>query len=383
MDRRAFIKTSSIIISGLAATNLLNQAVAETKPVITFDKNHPLLLNFNENSLGMSPKAQQAVIAALPSSFRYPDDARAELIKHIGSQYNLTEQNVTLGNGSSETIQATVAMLAANARKQNQNIQLVTPDPTFNYAELYSIPLNIKINKVPLKEDLSFDLQKMEQLANQFDGLSIIYICNPNNPTAMITPASELNQWMTKASDKQFFIVDEAYAEFVEDPKFTSAIERVKQGQTNLLVTRTFSKIFALAGLRVGYGIGVPTVVAAVDEFLPLDNTNTAGAVAALASLQDKPFIAYSLKSNNLSRKIVESALNDLGITYAPSQANFIFHKVKGDVKTYQKRMAEAHVMVGREFPPAFGWSRLTLGTPEEMEQFVMVLKQFREKDWI
>lgn len=383
MDRRAFIKTSSIIMSGLAASNLLNQAAAETKAAITIDEKHPLLLNFNENSLGMSPKAQQAVIAALPGSFRYPDDARAELIKHIGDHYSLTEQHVTLGNGSSETIQAAIAMLAAKARKQNQNIQLVTPDPTFNYAELYSIPLNIKISKVPLKEDLSFDLQKMEQLANDFDGLSIIYICNPNNPTAMITPASELNQWMTKASNNQFFIVDEAYAEFVEDPKFTSAIELVKQGQTNLLVTRTFSKIFALAGLRVGYGIGVPEVVAAVDEFLSLDNTNTAGAVAALASLQDKPFIAYSLKSNNVSRKIVESALNELNITYAPSQANFIFHKVKGDVKTYQKRMAEAHIMVGREFPPALGWSRLTLGTPEEMEQFVVVLKHFREKGWI
>lgn len=383
MDRRAFIKTSSIIMSGLAASNLLNQAVAETKAAITIDEKYPLLLNFNENSLGMSPKAQQAVITALPGSFRYPDDARAELINHIGDHYSLTEQHVTLGNGSSETIQAVIAILAAKARKQNQNIQLVTPDPTFNYAELYSIPLNIKISKVPLKEDLSFDLQKMEKLANNFDGLSIIYICNPNNPTAMITPASELNQWMTKTSNNQFFIVDEAYAEFVEDPKFTSAIALIKQGQTNLLVTRTFSKIFALAGLRFSYGIGVPEVVAAVDEFLSLDNTNTAGAVAALASLQDKPFIAYSLKSNNLSRKIVESALNELNIIYAPSQANFIFHKVKGDVKTYQKRMAEAHIMVGREFPPALGWSRLTLGTPEEMEQFVVVLKHFREKGWI
>ncbi|HEF8774587.1 TPA: aminotransferase class I/II-fold pyridoxal phosphate-dependent enzyme [Providencia stuartii] len=383
MDRRTFIKTSSMIMSGLAASNLLNQAIAETKTAMIIDEKHPLLLNFNENSLGMSPKARQAVIAALPGSFRYPDSARAELINHIGDHYNLTEQHVTLGNGSSETIQAAIAMLAAQARKQKQNIQLVTPDPTFNYAELYSIPLNIKISKVPLKEDFSFDLHKMEQLADQFDGLSIIYICNPNNPTAMITPSSKLNQWMTKASDKQFFIVDEAYAEFVEDPQFTSAIEQVKQGQKNLLVTRTFSKIFALAGLRIGYGIGAPEVVAAIDEFLPLDNTNTAGAVAALASLQDKPFIAYSLKSNNLSREIVRSALNELNIAYAPSQANFIFHKVNGDVKTYQKRMAEAHIMVGREFPPALGWSRLTLGTPEEMEQFVVVLKRFREKGWI
>lgn len=383
MDRRYFLKTSSLIVSGLAASSMLNQAVAETKTNFVLDEKHPLLLNFNENSLGMSPKAREAIIAALPGSFRYPDDARAELITNIGKQYDLTDKNVSLGNGSSETIQAVVAMLAAKARKQNQNIQLVTPDPTFNYAELYATPLGVKISKVPLKEDLSFDLQKMQQLANDFDGMSIIYICNPNNPTAMITPASELNQWMNNASDNQFFIVDEAYAELVEDPKFISAIELVKQGQNNLVVTRTFSKIFALAGLRIGYGIATPEIIESIDEFLPLDNTNTAGAVAALASLKDKPFIAYSLKSNNLSRKIVETALDELGIAYAPSQANFIFHKVKGDVKTYQKRMAEAHVMVGREFPPAVGWSRLTLGTPEEMEQFVIILKQFREKGWV
>ncbi|ELX8380439.1 histidinol-phosphate transaminase [Providencia vermicola] len=383
MDRRSFLKTSSIIMGGLASTTLLNQAIAETKSPLVLDAQHPLLLNFNENSLGMSPKAKDAVVAALPNSFRYPDSARAELITAIGQQYALSDKHVSLGNGSSETIQAAIAMLAAQAQKQNINFQLVTPDPTFNYAELYSIPLGGKITKVPLKEDLTFDLQKMEQLANEFDGLSIIYICNPNNPTAMITPASELAKWISHASEKQFFILDEAYAEYVEDPKFTSAIELVKQGHKNLIVTRTFSKIFAIAGLRVGYGIANPEVIAAIDAFLSIDNTNTAGAVAALASLKDKPFIAYSLKSNNLSRKIVETALNELGITYAPSQANFLFHKVKGDVKTYQQRMADAHVMVGREFPPALGWSRLTLGTPEEMEQFVIILKQFREKGWV
>ncbi len=148
-------------------------------------------------------------------------------------------------------------------------------------------------------------------------------------------------------------------------------------------MTRTFSKIYALAGLRVGYGIATPEIIEAVDEFISIDNTNTAGAVAAIASLKDKKFLEYSLKSNNLSRKIVETALNELGLEYAPSQANFIFHKVKGDVKTYKQRMKEANIMVGREFPPVMGWNRLTLGTPQEMEQFVAVLKEFRQKGWV
>ncbi|WP_273826625.1 pyridoxal phosphate-dependent aminotransferase [Providencia rettgeri] len=382
MDRRSFLKSTSLVAGGLALNTLINQASANTASVQLPDTKHPLLLNFNENSLGMSPKAKDAIIAALPNSFRYPDDARAELITNIGSLYDLSDKHISIGNGSSETIQAAVAMLVNKAKSQGRKIQLVTPDPTFNYAELYSLPLDVQITKIPLKADLSFDLEKMEKAANNFDGLSMIYICNPNNPTAMITPHSQLDRWMSKASDNQFFIVDEAYAEFVEDPSFISAIELIKKGQKNLIVTRTFSKIFALAGLRVGYGVAAPEVITAVDEFLSIDNTNTAGAVAALASLKDKAFIAYSLKSNNLSRKIVETALNELGLEYAPSQANFIFHKVKGDVKTYKQRMADANVMVGREFPPAVGWNRLTLGTPEEMEQFVTVLKEFHKKGW-
>ncbi|WP_272521679.1 pyridoxal phosphate-dependent aminotransferase [Providencia sp. PROV202] len=383
MDRRSFLKSSSLVAGGLALNSLLNQASANTNALIKPNAQHPLLLNFNENSLGMSPNAQKAVIEALPGSFRYPDDARSELIGNIGTLHNLDSKNVTLGNGSSETIQAAVSMLANKARKEGIKIQLVTPDPTFNYAELYALPLGVEITKVPLKSDLSFDLKKMEQIANDFDGLSIIYICNPNNPTAMITPQTPLDSWMKKISDKQFFIVDEAYAEFVDDPQFVSAIELVKAGQKNLIVTRTFSKIYALAGLRVGYGIATPEIIEAVDEFISIDNTNTAGAVAAIASLKDKKFLEYSLRSNNLSRKIVETALNELGLEYAPSQANFIFHKVKGDVKTYKQRMKEANIMVGREFPPVMGWNRLTLGTPQEMEQFVAVLKEFRQKGWV
>lgn len=383
MDRRSFLKSTSLIASGLALNSVINQANANTSSVVLPDAKHPLLLNFNENSLGMSPKAKEAIIAALPNSFRYPDDARAELLADIGTLYGLSDKHISIGNGSSETIQATVAMLANKAKNKGVNIQLVTPDPTFNYAELYSLPLGVKITKIPLTADLAFDLPKMEQAANDFDGLSMIYICNPNNPTAMITPHSQLNKWMSKVSDDQFFIVDEAYAEFVEDPSFVSAIELVKKGQQNLIVTRTFSKIFALAGLRVGYGVAAPDVITAIDEFLSIDNTNTAGAVAAIASLKDTSFIAYSLKSNNLSRKIVETALKDIGLEYAPSHANFIFHKVKGDVKTYKQRMADANIMVGREFPPVVGWNRLTLGTPEEMEQFVIVLKEFHKKGWV
>lgn len=203
------------------------------------------------------------------------------------------------------------------------------------------------------------------------------------NPTAMLTPSAELSNWVKSAKENVFFIIDEAYAEFVSTPAFVSAITLVAEGYKNLIVTHTFSKIYALAGLRVGYGVAVPEVIADVDLFVSIDNTNTAGAVAALASLKDKAYVEYSRKSIDVSRQVVVDALKELNIEYAPSHANFIFHKVKGDVKTYQNRMKDANIMVGREFPPALGWSRLTLGTPEEMSYFVATLKEFRVKGWI
>ncbi|MCT6516196.1 MULTISPECIES: pyridoxal phosphate-dependent aminotransferase [Enterobacterales] len=385
MNRRSFLTSSSLVISGLSLSSFVSSAYANEvlKSKLAVNAENPLLLNFNENSLGMSPNAQKAIIAALPNAFRYPDDARSELISELGKEFKLSDKHITLGNGSSETIQAAVQYVANKGQKEGKAVQLIVPDPTFNYAELYAEPLGVKIVKVPVDKTLAFDLATMQKKAQEFDGISMVYLCNPNNPTAMLTPSAELSNWVKSAKENVFFIIDEAYAEFVSTPEFTSAIALVEAGYKNLIVARTFSKIYALAGLRVGYGVAAPEIITDVDVFVSIDNTNTAGAVAALASLKDKAYVEYSRKSIDVSRQMVVDVLKELNIEYAPSHANFIFHKVKGDVKTYQNRMKDANIMVGREFPPAFGWSRLTLGTPEEMRYFVATLKTFRAKGWI
>lgn len=385
MNRRSFLTSSSLVISGLSLSSFVSSAYANEvlKSKLAVNAENPLLLNFNENSLGMSPNAQKAIIAALPNAFRYPDDARSELISELGKEFKLSDKHITLGNGSSETIQAAVQYVANKGQKEGKAVQLIVPDPTFNYAELYAEPLGVKIVKVPVDKTLAFDLATMQKKAQGFDGISMVYLCNPNNPTAMLTPSAELSNWVKSAKENVFFIIDEAYAEFVSTPEFTSAIALVDAGYKNLIVARTFSKIYALAGLRVGYGVAAPEIITDVDVFVSIDNTNTAGAVAALASLKDKAYVEYSRKSIDVSRQMVVDVLKELNIEYAPSHANFIFHKVKGDVKTYQNRMKDANIMVGREFPPAFGWSRLTLGTPEEMRYFVATLKTFRAKGWI
>lgn len=387
MDRRTLLKSSGLLLGGLTLGSFIPSTQAKNtkiaSQVLIPSEQQPLLLNFNENSLGMSPKAHQAIIDALPTAFRYPDAAREKLITNIATEYQLKDENISLGNGSSETIQAVIQAVIRQAEQDNIPIQLVVPDPTFNYAELYAKPFGIPIEKVVLTQEMAFDLPAMQKKVADFNGRSIVYLCNPNNPTATITPSNLIDDWVKNATPETLFIIDEAYAEFVSDPAFRSAIALVQAGHKNLLVTRTFSKIFALAGLRIGYGIAHPQLIAAIENFVSLDNTNTAGAVAALASLQDKPFVVQSRQSADLARRIVTQALDQLKLAYLPSQANFIFHQVPGDVKTYQKRMKQYHVFVGREFPPAVGWNRLTLGTPEEMTAFVSVLRMFRTNGWV
>ncbi|MFW2178201.1 MULTISPECIES: pyridoxal phosphate-dependent aminotransferase [unclassified Moraxella] len=387
-NRRDFLKIAgaSTVLSTATAHAKTTTAIPANslkKLPILSDKNR-LLLNFNENSLGMSPSAKKAVIEQLDIGFRYPDDQRASLIDEIAKVYQVDSKQVSLGNGSSENIQAFVQAIYTKALKEGKKFQLIVPDPTFNYAQLYAESLNATVVKVPLNPtDFSFDLAKMQQIANQFDGISLFYLCNPNNPTATITPKNSLFSLIQQAPKHQYFLLDEAYADYVADKNFASGLDLIKQGNENVLVTRTFSKLYALAGMRVGFAIGSKGLIELTEAFMSFDNTNLAGAVAGLASIKDTQFKEYIVASNLRSRQIVQKALDELGLAYVPSNGNFIFHKIKGDVKTYQARMKENHVWVGREFLPITGWNRLTLGTPEEMSVFVTVLKSFREKGWV
>ncbi len=383
MDRRTLLKSSGMLIGALGLAPLASRtafaapaAAPATTPanaLVVPSAKTPLLLNFNENSLGMSPKAQAAVVSELPRVFRYPDDARADLVGKVAARAGLTDKHVVIGNGSSEVIQMAIHAFCG------KGTQLVVPDPTFNYAELYAEPMGTKITKVRLKPDtLQIDLPAMKKATESFKGQSVVYLCNPNNPTATILPASEIEAWINSAPDNVFFIVDEAYHEYVTDPRYASAERLVKAGRKNLVVARTFSKIYALAGLRVGYGYAAPEIVSKLDTWASIDNTNLAGAVAASASLDDTPFIQQSLAATAQSRRIVTDALKELKLAYLPSHANFIFHRVNASSADYRAAMKARHVMVGRPFDHTDGWNRLSLGTPDEMRAFVRELKALR-----
>lgn len=390
MNRRTFFSTAALAGTALAG---LTPAVKAAEPAAEFTKEvvpskaNPVYLNFNENSLGMAPSAKQAVADALVNAFRYPDDAKEAARTAIAKKFGVDAKQVTLGAGSSQVIQAIIAAKVEAAQQAGMKVQLLEPTPTFGTAAAYAESLHVPVKDIVLQKDtLAVDMAAMKAAAAEFDGYTIVYFCNPNNPTGTVTGKNELSTWIKECAAKKspvFFLVDEAYGEYVEDPTFESGIELVKQGLTNLMVAKTFSKLYALAGLRLGYGIATSEVTAEIDIFESIDNINLAGAVAATATMADDAYLKMSLESTKASKAIVTAAFKELGITYLDTQANFIFHQVKGYSDDYQKAMAAQNIMVGRAFPPFVNWNRLTLGTPGEMKAFVKVLKSFRAKGLI
>ncbi|MDO5051246.1 aminotransferase class I/II-fold pyridoxal phosphate-dependent enzyme [Moraxella equi] len=145
----------------------------------------------------------------------------------------------------------------------------------------------------------------MQKITNDFDGVTLFYLCNPNNPTGTITPKNTLSHWVDNAPKNHYFLLDEAYDEYVANPNFESGLAFIKQGNLNVLVAKTFSKIYTLAGLRIGYAVGSKELIELTERCMSLSNTNLSGAVASLASLQDTEFLEYSRLSNLRSRQIV------------------------------------------------------------------------------
>ncbi len=336
----------------------------------------PLALNFNENSLGLPPSAQQALAEALPTAFRYPDQAKADLMASLAAHHQIDAGQLIYGNGSSEILKMAVDALAV------EGAQLVMPDPTYGVVEDYALARGMKVVKVPLTSEFETDLAAMKAAVAAHPGKSVVYLCNPNNPTGLMLPQGELNAWLKEGSETLGFIVDEAYAEYVNDPTFVSAIALTGHNP-HLVVARTFSKIYALAGLRVGYGIAHPQRIQAMAAQASIDNANLAGCVAAKAALDDPEWVTQSRASNQQSLALVLATLDALGLKALPCNANFLFHEVKGDTATYQQRMKEAGILVGRAFNHSNGWNRLSLGRPDEMTRFCQTLIQFRQKGWV
>ncbi len=323
-------------------------------------------LSANENPFGPSAKAHEAMKNAHGVCNRYPDEANDVLIDKIAKINNVSRDQVVLGDGSGEILK-----ICAETFTGPTQGKLVAADPTFEAILEYSKACGADVVKVPLTNSYAHDLEKMGASAQK----GLIYICNPNNPTASITPKNDLRDFIAKTSPETMILVDEAYFHYADSPDYESVIPLVKD-HPNLLVARTFSKIYGMAGLRCGYCVAQPDTIKRMHGYQMWDSVNVMALAAASASLDDADQVTNGRKMNDDAKKYTLTELDKLGMKSIPSQANFIMFDCKKPVVPIIKAMKDKNVAVGRLFPAYPTHMRLTIGKQSEMEAFVSAFKQ-------
>jgi len=248
---------------------------------------------------------------------------------------------------------------------------LVVADPTFEAILTHAKTSGAEVVRVPLNSTFAHDLTKMASSAKE----GLIYICNPNNPTASITPKNELSAFIAKAPRQTMILVDEAYHHYADGPDYESVIPLVND-HPNLIVARTFSKIYGMAGLRCGYCVAQRETIERMRPHQAWDSVNLMALVAATASLDDPDQVENGRRLNSEARGFVINELHSMGYKGIPSQANFIMFNVNRPVVPVIQALKQRNVQVGRLFPALPNHMRLTIGKKVEMEDFLSNFRQ-------
>ena len=323
-------------------------------------------LSSNENPYGPSAAALKAMTEGFSLAWRYPDEYGDRLAEELARLHNVPVDQVVLGNGSGEILKLCAAAFTGRDKK------IVIAEPTFEAIARHARVADAEAVRVDLTSDYRHDLQKMLAASA---GAGLIYICNPNNPTASITPKNEMLDFLAKLSPSTMVLVDEAYHHYVETKDYESVIPLVKQ-YPNLIVARTFSKIYGMAGLRCGYCLTQSANIARLKVHQIFDNVNIMALVAALASLKDLEHVTRTRQLNTEVKKSVCAEFDSLGYRYIPSHTNFMMINLRREVRPVLNSLRNRGVEVGRLFPALPTFMRVTIGTREQMQG---LLSAFRE----
>lgn len=363
MNRRSLIKGS---LAGIAALPFLSSHLFGEDHLSPkeWSNEKMIKLSSNENPYGFSPQAKQALMDSLMDGNRYANpDLVAKLEQEIAKREGLKPENVVLGTGSGEVLCMTAVAFGQK--------EIVAPTPTFPSLMTYAERLGAKIKSVPLNEKFEHDFDTMSKSVSA--DTSLVFVCNPNNPTAGLSPNDAVRSFCSETAKKTIVFADEAYLEFTDDFPRNSMIELVQKGE-NVIVSRTFSKIYGLAGLRVGYGLAKAEIAQKLKRFR-MTWFNHLSIYAALASYSDQEFIAQSKRKNAEVRRTFLSEMDKMGLKYAPSEANFIWLKTGANLNDLGDKMRQHKIWLGN---PRDGWGRVTIGTGDEMQAFVKALKKIK-----
>ena len=363
LHRRDWIKQSSIILAGLSMPTL--SFANPTKEGLEPLADKFIRLTSNENPYGPSPMARKAMADAISSSNRYPWDITTKLREELGAFYGLNKDHVLMGAGSSEILGLT-AHLAAQ-----QKGNAVTADPAFSIWVPAAEKMGLQMVKVPLTDDKKHHLAAMSSRIN--DDTRLVYVCNPNNPTGTLLPNSEIKAFAEEASKKCWVLLDEAYLEYTAQPTLASMVATNKK----IIIAKTFSKIYGLAGARVGYALAHPDTIKQLSAFQPWSNAGTSAVslAAAQASIMDKEFITTTRKKNKEASDYTFKELTALGFPVIPSHTNFIYYSTSHVSGNWSDRLYDKGILTPRIMQENGKWTRTTIGTHEEMKQFITAVK--------
>jgi len=317
----------------------------------------------NENPLGPSPKALAALVGGHESLHRYPDGGAYRLRQALADRWKVSLDHIILGNGSDEVL----GLLARTFLAPGD--EAVMADQTFVIYKMEVTAAHGKAVIVPLV-NWTHDLDGMAKAITPKTRL--IFLCNPNNPTGTMVAADAVARFMAQVPEDVVVVFDEAYLEYVRDPHFPDSLQYVTQGR-NAIVLRTFSKIYGLAGLRIGYGITTPEITNCLNRVRPPFNANTLAQRAALAALGDDEHVAKSRAVNAAGMQQLENGLRALGFAAIPSQANFVYFDVKRDGRALFDALLREGVIV-RHIEGTM--LRVTIGQPDENDAFLASLKK-------
>lgn len=362
------------LLLGIGATAVTAAASSSVKlpGVSEPGTSQPVRLDRNENPYGPSPAAIAAMRESLEFTNRYPESPKS-LQEKIAEHHRVKAEQIVLGCGSSEVLR-----MAADAFLK-QGKKLVIARPTFPLLAFYAQEKSVGVVEVGLAADCSHDLESMLSKTDSATGL--VYICNPNNPTGTLTPRAAIEQFLRRLSPNIPVVIDEAYHDYVTSTSsYASFIDR-PAGDARTIVTRTFSKVYALAGLRIGYAVASPEMAHRLSALRLQFSVNAIAIQAAMAALGDAEYLRQGVQRNRDQR---QEFLNQADVRMAgvnDSQTNFVQLKLDHPMDEVLAHFRKNNILLGSGFPGADDFVRVSIGRPAEMKQFWRVWDMLPHRD--
>ncbi len=331
-----------------------------------FKLDHVIKMASNENPAGPSPKAIAAIQGMLQDLHRYPDGAAQDLRSAIASHVRLPETAVFVGNGSDEVIK----MIAETFLQPGD--ELLVPFPSFSQYDFGAQIMGATVVPVPLRSAFEYDLDLMREHVTE--KTKLVYLCSPNNPTGTSLSHRAAAHFIESLPEKVIVVCDEAYLEYVDTPDPLRSIDWIEAGKP-VLSLRTFSKMYGLAGMRLGYAIGNPSLIRYLHQVREPFNVNAMAQAAAIAALGDEAHVMKSREMNRLGKEQLYRGFERLRISYIPTQGNFLLAEVGNGMLVFQE-LQKRGVIVRAGFPGIPEYIRVSIGTTEENEQFLKALAE-------